>query len=382
MKKKICYIVTISMTIKAFFIPQLQYLAKNGFDVTVICSADDELQNLLGEKIRFIPVEIPRGLSIGGSLRTISVLKKIFKREKFDLIQYSTPNAAFYASIAGKATRIKVRNYHLMGFRYLGAHGFGRKILKFIEKRACKKSTHIECVSASNLALGVKEKVFKREKAVVVWNGSSGGIDLTRFNNDKAKRWREEKRCEYDFDVDTFTYGFVGRITRDKGVVELINAYENVRKKNEKCKLVFIGDFDENHGLPQGLEEKIKRGENILHISQRADIEKYYPMLDVLVLPSYREGFGNVVIEAQAMGVPVIVSNIPGPIDAMREGETGLIVSKQDVEALTQAMEKARSFREKGFDENAIRFARDSFDSNALCCHILQRKSFLLNNGN
>lgn len=382
MKKKICYVVTVSMTIKAFFIPQLKYLAENGYDVSVICSPDEELQALLGEKIRFIPLEIPRGLSIGGSFKTISALKKIFKKEKFDLIQYSTPNAAFYASIAAKTAKVKVRNYHLMGFRYLGAQGLGRKILKFIEKRACKKSTHIECVSASNLELGVKEKIFKREKAVVVWNGSSGGIDLSRFNVNKAKLWREEKRCEYSLELDAFVYGFVGRITKDKGVAELIKAYENICHKKENCKLVFIGNFDANHGLSVELVEKIENGGNILHISQREDIEKYYSMLDVLVLPSYREGFGNVVIEAQTMGVPVIVSDIPGPVDAIRAGETGLIVPKQDVKVLTEAMEKAWEFAENGFAENAIRFARDSFDSENLCAYILKRKDFLLDKTN
>ena len=128
--KKICYVVTIPLTIKAFFIPQLKYLANNGFEVTVICSFDEKLQQLLGDNIRYIPVEIPRGISIQGSIIAIKKLKNIFKKEQFDLIQYSTPNAALYASIAAKIVKCKVRNYHLMGFRYLGANGIGKKILK------------------------------------------------------------------------------------------------------------------------------------------------------------------------------------------------------------------------------------------------------------
>ena len=119
MNAKICYVVTVPITIRAFFIPQLKYLAENGFDVSVVCSKDDSLQKELGKKITYYPMEIPRGMSFLGSLKAIGHLTQFFKKEKFDLIQYSTPNAAMYASIAGRITKIQVRNYHLMGFRYL-----------------------------------------------------------------------------------------------------------------------------------------------------------------------------------------------------------------------------------------------------------------------
>ena len=130
--RKICYIVTISPTIRSFFIPQLQYLARYGFEVSVICSQDDKLAEDLGEEINYIPVDIPRGISFGGSLNAVRKLISIFEREKFDLIQYSTPNAALYASIASRIVGCKIRNYHLMGFRYLGAHRIERFILKTI----------------------------------------------------------------------------------------------------------------------------------------------------------------------------------------------------------------------------------------------------------
>lgn len=115
--KKICYVVTIPLTIRSFFIPQLQYLAEHGFDVFVICSDDGKIKEELGDTITYIPIDIPRGLSVGGSLKAIKELRRVFKREQFDLIQYSTPNAALYSSIAAKAVGCKVRNYHLMGFR-------------------------------------------------------------------------------------------------------------------------------------------------------------------------------------------------------------------------------------------------------------------------
>ena len=201
-KKKICYVTTLSLTIDSFFIPQLKKLAEEGFDVTVITSPDEGLQDRLGAEIKHLPVEMPRGMSVGGSLRAVSALTKLFKQEKFDLVQYSTPNAAFYASIAAKKAKIPVRNYHLMGLRFLGAKGIMRTVLKLFEKTACKNSTHIECVSPSNLQLCKREKLFPDGKGVVVWNGSSGGVDLQRFDVAKRDEFREEKRKQYGFEKE------------------------------------------------------------------------------------------------------------------------------------------------------------------------------------
>ena len=117
--RKICYVVTIPTTIRSFFMSQLQYLAKPGFDVSVSCARDEKLLEDMGKGIHYIPTDIPRGISFGGSIKAVKELINIFKREKFDLIQYSTPNAALYASIAAKIVGCKIRNYHLMGFRYL-----------------------------------------------------------------------------------------------------------------------------------------------------------------------------------------------------------------------------------------------------------------------
>ena len=230
MKNKICYVVTVPVTIRAFFIPQLKYLSKHGYDVTVICSDDKKIEAELGDLIRYIPVDIPRGISIGGSIRAIKELKKIFVREKFDLIQYSTPNAALYASIAAKRAGCEIRNYHLMGLRYLGAKSIGRFILKEIEQIACYNSTSIECVSKSNLNLAINEKLFKSEKATVVWNGSSGGVDLKRFDYNKREIWRNTLRSELGYCDSDFIYGFIGRITGDKGINELLACFFFIKR--------------------------------------------------------------------------------------------------------------------------------------------------------
>lgn len=375
--KKICYVVTVSVTIRAFFIPQLKYLSENGFDVTVICSPDDRLQEELGDKICFVPVDIPRGMSVLGSINAIKDLLGIFKKEKFDLIQYSTPNAALYSSIASIIAGCKFRNYHLMGFRYLGASGIAKIILKSIEKITCKLSTSIECVSKSNLELGVKEKVFQRDKAVVVWNGSTGGVDLNRFNINHKEEWRKAVRNEYNISDDEFVFGFVGRVTKDKGIDELLEAYKMLIDDIDNTRLMIVGDFEAEENLNQELLVWSKKCDNVVYISSKQDIERYYAAFDVLVLPSYREGFGNVVIEAQAVGVPVMVSNIPGPIDAICEGKGAVSFPVKNSKALLRVMNQMLYSNCETMGKQANEFVSRHFDSEQLVKHILERKQNL-----
>lgn len=373
--KKICYVVTIPSTIKAFFIPQLKYLAANGFDVSVICSNDGKIKNDLGKKIKYLPVKIPRGISVYGSFKAMKELKSIFKSEQFDMIQYSTPNAALCASIVAKQVGCKVRNYHLMGLRYLGASGIGRIALKTIEKISCANSTSIECVSKSNMEMGITEGLFSKEKVTVVWNGSTGGVDCQRFNFQKRSQWRKEIRLMFDYSENDFVYGFVGRITRDKGINELLEAFLTMKKD---AKLLLIGQFENTETLNPDLVEKAKNNPNIIFHDAVADIERYYAAIDVLILPSYREGFGNVVIEAGAMGTPAIVSDIPGPKDTIDPDKTALVVPVKDSDALATAMNQIQSMDYVAMGQNAVQFVKEKFDSRVLCEEILKRKEYLL----
>lgn len=370
MKVKICYIVTVPITIRSFFIPQLKYLANNGFDVSVVCSKDELLQQELGNAITYHPIEMPRGISFFGSLKAVWELFCYFREEGFDFIQYSTPNAAMYASIAGWLANIKVRNYHLMGFRYLGTKGILKFILKKMEKVSCKYSTHIECVSNSNLEIGIKEKVLEKEKTQVVWNGSSGGVDLKRFDYSKRLTYREEIRSKHRLSESDFVFGFVGRITRDKGINELLEAFLSI----EDAKLLMIGEVEGASTLNQQIYNMSMENSNIIYVGQIEDVERYYAALDVLVLPSYREGFGNVIIEAAAMGTPAIVSNIPGPIDAVEDGKTAFIVNVKDTMSLLKAMRKIQAIDYKRMGTQAEQFVKEKFDSNMLCKKILERK--------
>ena len=377
-RNKICYVVTIPTTIRAFFIPQLKYLAEHGYDITVVCGQDDKLQQDLVDNICYTPVDIPRGFSLFGSLKAIKLLYNVMKSNRFDLVQYSTPNAALYTSIASKLAGVKVRNYHLMWFRYLGASGIGQKILNGIEQISCKLSTSIECVSESNLRFGIQEGIFEEKKATVVWHGSTGGVDLRRFDYAKRYIWRNEVRSQLGLADDDFVFGFVGRITKDKGVNEILEAFLG---SQAGAKLLLVGAEEGLNTLDQQLLQKAKSHPDIVFQGPVTDVERYFAAIDVLLLPSYREGFGNVVIEAAAMGTPAIVSNIPGPVDAVEPGKTALVVSARSVGELGKAMEQALKERKIGMEETCVKFVWTHFDSEKLCEKICERKRMLLSDG-
>ena len=373
---KICYVTTIAGTL-SFFKNQMVYLSDNGYEVYAISSNREDYKERIGKNTTFIPVEIARGISPLTIFKSIFELKKVFKENKFDIIQYSSPNAAFVASIAAWLAGAKIRNYHLMGFRYIGEKGVLYYVLKLLEKIACSCSTHIECVSKSNLEFGVQNGIFKREKAMVVWNGSSGGINVKRFDHTYREEWRKEIRQKHNIGDDEFVFGFAGRVTRDKGINELISAFSQL---NNKAKLFIIGRQEGIETLDTDLWSYAQENPNIIIVDFASDIEKYFAAFDVLVLPTYREGFGNVIIEAASVGTPAIISNIPGPIDAVIPGKTAKLVEPKNIVQLYEAMDRMMNNKALVLEmsKNAYEFAPGSFDSDKLNEKILERKNMLL----
>lgn len=377
--KKICYVTTVHGTLRSFVLPVAERITqKTDWDITVICDENQEFAQMLPNNIRYIPIPMERGVNIGG-IKAMLKMIKVFRKEKFDLVQYSTPNAGLYAAIAAWVAGIKIRKYHLMGFRFLGFSGLKQRVFMWIEKLACTLSTDVECVSPSNLKLGIELGLFSKGKAAVLHYGSSAGVDLTRFDIQKKEQWRKDLRNQFGYTDSDCVFGFAGRITRDKGINEMLEAFEGVKCENKK--LFIVGRMEDESSLDANLLKNARENPAVQFYEEVRDIEKYYAMMDVLLLPSYREGFGNIVIEAEAMGVPVIVTDIPGPTDAMEHEVTGLVVPVKETESLCNAMTRLATdvqFREQ-LGQAGRCFVEERFDQKVLCNIIIKDRERLLN---
>lgn len=336
--KKICFVTTISTTIKAFLIEFGEYLVKyKGYDVTYICSPDKSMEAYTNGNTHYIPVPIKRGVSSDG-FKVISQLTKIFKQQQFDIVQYSTPNAALYASIASKRAGIKNRLYCQWGIRYMGLTGVGRSIMKIAEKITCANSTVVESESFSLMEFSLKEKLYSKEKSSVIWNGSACGVNLDNFQISNREKWRAEFRNKLNIPESAMVFGYAGRITRDKGINELFQAFKDLMKGKDTY-LLMVGEFDNADSIDPELNNWAKNNPKVIFTGWTKEVAKYYCAMDVFMSLSYREGFGLVVIEAASMGIPAIVTDVPGQIDTVDESETGIHVPAKDVDKVKIAIE-------------------------------------------
>lgn len=376
--KKICFITTVPITLRAFVLKTAEYIHNHTeWDISFICSNDEQFAKELPAYIHYYPVHMERGISLSG-IKAMFEIKKIFKREKFDLIQYSTPNASLYASIAGWLARVPIRLYCQWGMVFVGFSGIKRIIFKLEEKFVCKLSTWIEPDSKSNLNFAHEQGLYPKDRGSVVWNGSACGVNLEKFDISQKSDYRKAIRSKYKIPEDAFVYGFVGRITRDKGINELLSAYKQLNGDNTYLMLVGNEEIDDN--IDMNLFNWSKKADNVIYTGTTNVVEKYLSAMDVYILPSYREGFGMGVIEAEAMGLPVIVSDIPGPTDAMLKDKTGLVVEKADVSSLKEAMTTIYTDKElyQSLSSMTHSFAKEHFEQNTLFEYIVEDRKKLL----
>lgn len=378
--KKICFVTTISLTLKSFVVQTAEYLKNNtDWEITMICDDDDEFAQLLPDGIRYIPVSMKRGMSFDG-VSVIRKLVKIFKQEKFDLVQYSTPNASLYVSIAAKIAKVPVRLYCQWGLVYVGFDGLKRKIFKQIEKLVCKNSTEVEPDSFGNLRFSHEEGLYPKDKGRVIWNGSASGVNLDKFDILKKTQWNIDIRSKYNIPLDGFVYGFVGRITGDKGINELFSAFKYVYEKNNNTYLLLVGNTEKTDSVNNDLYNWALDCPNVIFVGFTNVVEQYLSSMNVYVLPSYREGFGSSVVEAEAMGVPVIVTDIPGPRDAMVADETGLSIPVKTIEPLINEMNRLYNDRNlcEQLGRNGAEYAKTKFNQLELCSYIKKDREKLL----
>lgn len=337
---RMCIMTTVPITLVFFYNGLLDFFVDKGFEVTVITSPDEQLINKLSSRVKYIFLPMRREISplkdLGAFIRLVRVLKK----GRFDIIQYCTPKAAFLGSTASWLCRIPVRLYLMWGVYYTSQTGLLRAVMKTIEKLSCFFSTHVSPDSYGNYHFAISEGLCSSEKISVVGEGSASGIDLDRFDSDRFQGKNVKVRNDLNIPPDSIVVGFIGRLCRDKGINELVLAFKELVKKNVGLYLLLVGSMEDSIcKFEIAVQEMLQHNRNVLRVGYQDKPEEFLAAMDIFVLPSYREGFGNVNIEASAMSLPVIATDIPGSRNSVLNGETGLLIPCKSVGKLKEVLE-------------------------------------------
>ena len=366
-KIKICGISTLPNTVRSFMLNNFNYVSGKGFICYCITQPDNKgifNDENLGN-VTYIPIPIKWGyVSPFSLIKTIWRLYKIFRKEKFDIIQYATMNAALCASIAGWLAKVPVRIDLFWGVSFVNYTGWKKRLDFYAKKLICKLSTHVQPDSNSNLTFCRNLKLFDSNKSEVLFNGSACGVDLKKYDYFKREEWRKEIYDKYLLIRFTKIYGFVGRVCVNKGINELLEAFFSINKP-DIC-LMLVGSREFVSTLNQNLYNKALETENIIFTDLVPNAAKYYAAFDYLLLPSYVEGFGMVVLEAAAVGTPAVVSNINGPTDFVKDGINGLICEPHSSDSLKDALSRTIKMTEneyKALADNAYANVKNNFDS-------------------
>ena len=385
--KRICIVTTKWSSINNWIKPFLNEYNKRNIDVTVVCDMDSDYEAGLKKEYPFIntfPIAFPRGINFFDSIKSIFILRKFFRMEKFDMVQYSTPNASMYASVAAKLSKIPVRLYCQWGMVFVTMTGIKRFVFKNIEKMVCRFSTEIQPDSTGNLEFCRSIGFYDKTKSRVIWNGSAKGLDLSKFDISKKPQYSEKIKSKYGIADDVPVIGFVGRLGREKGCNELFKAFKKVKEKFPSAKLLFIGPIEKENTIEPDLLEYFKNCDDIIKTDRISNVEEYTAAMDVFVLPTYREGFGMSVIEASAMEVPVIVTKYPGPSSAMSDGVSGYSVDVKDVDALVENIIKLLSDKDlcRKLGEGGRKFVIEHFDQKVFKEKYMENRVSLLEKSN
>ena len=331
--KKLCYVATIPAAVNAFLRVHIQAAAKK-YEVTVICNfADKHL--LYGLNARFILLPIKRKPSPLWDMLVIFQLYQIFQSERFNIVHSIMPKTGMLTMLSARLARVPIRIHTFTGQVWVTKQGVKRILLKWCDKLIATFATCILADSPSQRDFLINQRVITEDKVIVIGAGSICGVDPLRFRPDSEIR--RTTRESLGIDQNSKVILFVGRLNRDKGVLDLAAAFDKISKENPDTVLLMVGAEEE---IFFSDVEKIcyEELDNLRYVSFTSTPENYMAAADIFCLPSYREGFGMTIIEAAACSVPVVASRIYGITDAVAEGKTGLLFTAGDVDALTKAL--------------------------------------------
>ena len=382
-KHKIAFVMTAGMFLDIFY-PDFYPLAESkGYEIVGICAADRFVANVTAQGVRVIEVPMTRTFTPFRDLVCLLKLYRIFRAEKFDLINYSTPKAALLSAIAAKTAGSTRLLYTVRGLAYTGFSGLKRMIAKGCETIACRNADTIIAISPTLKAQIVEEGLTNAEKIVVYGLGSSKGVNLKTFQcNDQTLQRARQIRKALNLSADDVVFGYAGRFTVEKGIIELLDAFEAVSKQSRQAHLLLVGQQDQRMPLPQSVLDRIDQHRRIHVLPFTADMPAHLAAMDVFVLASYREGFGNVLIEASALQRPVIASDIPGCRDAVKPGLTGLLVSPRNSASLQSAMQTlmADPNQRQTMGQNGRKWVESAFNRDKIWAWLFEVFASMLQN--
>ena len=311
-RKKIIRVTTADISLNSLLKGQLMFLNQY-FEVIGVAKDTGVLKEVSErEGIRVVDAPLERPISLVKDIKGLWFLCRLFRKEKPWCVHANTPKGSLLAMIAAWIARVPHRVYTVTGLRYQGAHGMLRTILKTMERLSCLFATNV-IPEGQGVLHALQEDNITKKPLRVIWNGNINGIDTEYFK--PTESFTERKN-------DTFTFVFIGRIVRDKGIHELT---ECIRKLD--CNLILVGSFEDDDPVDEDDKKFLLTSEKVKFVGWQTDVRPYLEQADALVFPSYREGFPNVPMQAGAMGLPCIVTNINGCNEIIKDGLNGKIIA-------------------------------------------------------
>lgn len=343
MKRKVCIVVASEMTLRTFLVRQLVAMQAR-YDITVVVNTTNPaLLEDLGIVARLQALPIARTIAPLRDLRCLLRLIRLMRRERFDLVHSMTPKAGLLAMVAAWIARVPVRIHTFTGQVWATRTGMARAALRWLDKTMAKAATFVLADSRSQRTFLASEGVVSATKIAVLGSGSVSGVDAARFRPDLMRR--RIVRVSLGMSMTDVVLLFVGRINRDKGVMDLARAFAILADRRADIRLLVVGPDEER--LTGAIRDVCSRHLARVHFCEYTDApEDFMNASDILCLPSYREGFGTVIIEAAAAGLPTVASRIYGIVDAVVDGKTGLLHEPADVTGLIGQLERLTSRRE------------------------------------
>ena len=342
--KKLIRITTVPLSLKVLLKGQLRFMASNGFDVKGVSSEGEELREVHeNEGIAVEAITMSRKITPFQDLKSLWQMWNFLRKEKPQIVHTHTPKAGIIGMLAARLAGVPHRLHTVAGLPLMEAIGTKRKILNFVEKLTYSSATRVYPNSKGLYDFILQNNFTQSNKLKIIANGSSNGIDTAFFSPDQVTEIEKVTlREKLNIQPDDFVFVFVGRIVSDKGINELIKAFselQTVENKPTGIKLLLVGGLENDLDPlnPETLAE-INQNKDIISVGFQQDVRSFFAIADALVFPSYREGFPNVVMQAGAMGLPSIVSDINGCNEIIIEGENGLIIPSKNVEKLKEKM--------------------------------------------